>query len=133
MAGERDEDPLMSLGVSAHLARRYGEDQREFVEYLARILEGVMPDEAEVERRGGLFAEKRVRRLSLRLGGHRYTLDVPPKGPPAATRTRIVREVELKTDPMAFQDWLNEVGDALAEHARANERGSDALRKLLGG
>jgi hypothetical protein len=133
MADEKDEDPLMSMGVSAHLAQRYAEDQREFVEYLARVLEGVMPDETVVERRGGLFSQKRVRRLTLRLGGFRYTLEVPPKGSLAATRTRTVRGVELKTDPVAFDEWLNEVGGALAEHARANERGSDALRKLLGG
>jgi hypothetical protein len=132
MAHDLEDDDFIQLGVSANLARRYAADQREFVEYLATMLENVLPGEVEVARRGALFAHKTVSAIRLRLGEHAYSLEVPPHGPLIAQRTRIVRGIRLKTEPIPVEEWLAMVGEQVAEYARVNKEASAALSRILG-
>src|SRR5437588_12146046 len=104
------EDDLTKLGVSASLARRYMADQRDFVDYLAAALEKVLPGEVQVERRGGLFADKRIHALRVHVGHYLSTLPIPHHGPPPPTRTEVDRGIMLKTAAVPYGQWLSLLG-----------------------
>lgn len=62
------EDGWLKLGVAAELGKRYGADARDFVELLATLLQGALPEATTVERGGGwLSRAKPVRRLQVAL------------------------------------------------------------------
>ena len=80
------------------------------------VLAGALPDETEVERKGGLFQrEKPVRKVTVTLGDHIYTLEDLGRGPLAAHRAKVVRGITLKTEPLPTEDWL---ADLSAEDRR---------------
>ena len=126
------DDELTSLGVSASLARLYAADQRGFVEQLALTLESALPGEVEVERKGGLFAEKRICGLKVPLGDFLYVLRIPPRGPIDAERTKVVRGIKLKTESIQMEEWLTAVADEMSAYAETNLNTRDALKALLG-
>ena len=128
MTGEEFTD----VGVAGALANVYAEDARGFLPLLAIILSGAMPNETEVERRGGLFQrEKPVRKVSVTLGDSVYALEDLGRGPLAASRTKIVRGIKLKTDPLPVEEWLAELSGEIASRAKGNEKAFFALRSLL--
>jgi hypothetical protein len=139
MASENDTSPnaprdgLIQMGAAANLAALYAADGREFVEQLAAMLESALPDAAIIERSGGLFAKKKLSKITVRLGDWTYTLDVAGSGAPTASKTKTVRGIALKTQALAVDDWLREVGDALAMLARDSREASQALRNLVEG
>ena len=130
VADELEQDPGLRLGVAAALSRKYAADQRDFLELLAHMLETALAEETRVERGGGLFARKTVRRLNVDLGEHRYILEAG-RGQLAATRTRLVRGIALKTEPIPIEQWLEELGDAVDERVRANAAARSALARLV--
>ena len=128
MTGEEFTD----VGVAGALANVYAEDARGFLPLLAIILSGAMPNETEVERRGGLFQrEKPVRKVSVTLGDSVYALEDLGRGPLVASRTKIVRGIKLKTDPLPVEEWLAELSGEIASRAKGNEKAFFALRSLL--
>lgn len=136
MADRTDTDPedsdLIRLGVQANLARLYAEGQRDFVNDLASMLQTTLPDALDIERHGGLFAEKKIRALKVQLGDYLYTLTVPARGPLVATRTKMVRGIKLKTETVAMEEWLSGLGKDVAAHAQDNFQTREALQRLLG-
>ena len=134
MSDEAD-DPALAIGVAAALARQYSEDARTFLIGLAVLLENALPGEVTV-RRAGLFGTGRpVKRIEATLTAPdgavtRYRLEDAEHGPLTATRTRIVREIALKTEPIAADQWIAEVGAAVAERARHSKSARDALKTL---
>src|SRR5438128_675541 len=96
MSDPFEQQEWVKFGVAATLSKQYAADQRMFLDLLARMLEGALPDEAEIARKGGLFSKKTVQRVSLQIGTDRYTLEDPGRGPLRATRTKIVRNIALK-------------------------------------
>ncbi|HLK58494.1 MAG TPA: hypothetical protein VKU00_18135 [Chthonomonadaceae bacterium] len=132
MADEFEQQEWFKFGMAATLSKQYAADQRMFLELLAQMLEGALPGEAEIGRKGGLFSKKTVQRISLQIGSDRYTLEDPGRGPLRATRTRIVRNIALKTEEIPVQDWLAELGAALDERARTSQAAREALARLIG-
>lgn len=126
-----EDDGLIGIGVKASLARLFKTDQGRFVEELASTLERSLPDETRIERRGGLFAEKRVTAIRLHLGDSVYSLEVPARGGATAARAKIVRGIKLKTEPMRMEDWLSAVSQALGRFAETNQQARDALWNLV--
>lgn len=126
-----EDDGLIGIGVKASLARLFKTDQGRFVEELASTLERSLPDETRIERRGGLFAEKRVAAIHLHLGDSLYSLEVPARGGATAARAKIVRGIKLKTEPMRMEDWLSAVSQALGRFAETNQQARDALWNLV--
>ena len=131
MPDDLESDPLIRLGVAANLASRYAADQRDFLEYLASTLEHALPGAVEISRKGGLFGPRRVSALAITLGDHIYRLESGTAVHP--TRSRIVRGIKLKTEPLTMDTWLAEVGAALEEQARSSQAARDALEALFGG
>jgi hypothetical protein len=126
------EDGLTSLGVAGSLARRYAEDQRDFADYLAAILESSLPGESRIERKGGLFSEKKIAAIQVHLGDFIYRLEMPPHGSLIPTRTKIVRGIKLNTMNMNMQKWLEALGAAISEYAGTSQEASEALQQLMG-
>jgi hypothetical protein len=129
---EFSENNFSEVGVAGALAQVYARDTRGFLPLLAIVLAGAMPDETEVERKGGLFQrEKPVRRVTVTLGDHIYSLEDFGRGPLAAQRTKVVRGIRLKTEPMPTELWLADLSAEIATRAHQNEKAFFALKNLV--
>ncbi len=128
MTGEE----FSEVGVAGALAHAYAQDARGFLPLLAAVLSGTLPDETEIERRGGLFQkDKPVRKISVTLGDSVYTLEDLGRGPLAASRVKIVRGITLKTEAIPTEDWLAEMSAEIHARAQRNEKAFFALKSLL--
>ncbi len=122
-----------ALGLAGSLAHSYAQDARGFLPLLAAVLESAMPEETEVERKGGLFQkQKPVRQVSVTLDDQIYTLEDTGRGPLVAQRVKIVRGIVLKTDSLPIEEWLSELGAAITASAGRSEKAFFALKDLLG-
>src|SRR6266542_5212055 len=126
------EQDWLQFGVAAALAKKYAADEHLFLEQLASMLQAVLPADTKLERQGGLFSPKTVRRVSVTLDNARYALEADGRRPLSASRSRIVRGIALKTEPLPVQDLLSELGSALAERAKASEATRTALSRFVG-
>ena len=132
MSDDFEQQEWLKFGVAATLSKQYAQDERQFLEQLAVMLEAALPGEIDIGRRGGFFAKKTVQRVAATLGENRYTLEDTGHGPLQASRTRIVRGIALKTEPLPTQDWLGELGAALDERARTSAHAREALSRMVG-
>lgn len=106
-------------------------DLRTFVEELAAKLEGALPGQVKVERKGGLFArEKRAHRLQVTVGDQRYDLTAEGSGV-QASRARAVRGIVLKTEPLPLERWIDALSRDLAAQAQESEQARLALERLI--
>ena len=129
-----DQESWETLGVSAALANSYAQDARGFLPLLAGFLQASLPDATQIERRGGLFQKtKPIHKITVTLGENVYTLEDKGHGPLTAQRTKIVRNIRLKTDPVRVEEWLAAVSEEITRHAQRNEAAFFALRELLRG
>ena len=125
-------EEFSEVGVAGALASAYAQDTRGFLPLLAIVLTGCMPEETQVERKGGLFQkEKPIRRILVTLGDNIYTLEDLGRGPLAASRVKVVRGITLKTDPLPTEDWLAELSGEISARAAKNEKAFFALKNLL--
>ena len=132
MADDFEQQEWVKFGVAATLSKQYAADQRDFLDLLAKMLTGLMDQETEITMRGGLFSKKTIQRITVTLGENRYTLEDPGRGPLHAARVRVVRGIALKTEPMAVQDWVADLSEALDERANSSAEARNALARLLG-
>ncbi len=128
MTGEE----FSEVGVAGALAHAYAQDARGFLPLLAVVLTGTLPDETQIERKGGLFQkEKPVRKISVTLGDNRYTLEDLGRGPLAASRVKIVRGITLQTKALPVEEWLAEMSAEISARAASSEKAFFALKSLL--
>lgn len=128
MTGEE----FSEVGVAGALAHAYAQDARTFLPLLAQVLTSALPDESQVERRGGLFQrEKPIRKVTVTLGDSIYTLEDLGRGPLAARLAKVVRGITLKTEVVAVEDWLADLSAHVASRAQQNEKAFFALKNLL--
>ena len=128
MTGEE----FSQVGVAGALAHAYAQDARGFLPLLAVVLTGTLPDETEIERKGGLFQkDKPIRKIAVTLGDNIYTLEDLGRGPLAASRVKIVRGIKLKTDSLPTEEWLAELSQEISARAQKNEKAFFALKSLL--
>lgn len=132
MSDDFEQQEWFKVGMAATLAREYAADQRTFLELLAQMLERALPDETQVTRKGGLFTKKTVQRVVVTMNEDRYTLEDPGRGPLQAARTRVVRGIALKTEPITAEEWVNALGSTLDERARTSAETRAALARLVG-
>ena len=127
-----DGDPMEFELLAASL-RADSTDLHVFTEALANKLEGALPAQTEVERKGGgLFGgPKRVTALSVQMGASRYELRVEKHGL-QCTRGKAVRGIVLKTDQLNLDEWIEGLSRALTEQASQSEQARVALERLVG-
>lgn len=126
-----DQDDLQFEMVAASL-RADTRDLKAFVEALAVKLEGALPNQAVVDRRGdGLFSrEKRVHRIEVHMGDMSYVLTFE-RGRVETSRARAVRGIVLKTEVVPLDAWVDDLSRELAEQAQTSEQARLALEQLL--
>jgi len=132
MSDPFEEQEWFKFGVAATLSKQAAGDQREFLNLLAQMLERALPEDTQIERKGGFFAKKTLHKVIVMLGENRYTLEDPGRGPLLASRTRIVRSIALKTESIPVETWVQELGAALDERARSSATAREALVRLIG-
>jgi hypothetical protein len=121
------------LDLVAASLRADATDLDAFVEALAVKLEGALPGQVDVERKGGLLgANKRVRRIEVALGDQRYELEFE-RGRVTCRRRSVVRGIALKTQELDLDAWIAALSQDLVEEAERSERGREALARLLEG
>jgi hypothetical protein len=118
-----------SLGVAGALLSRYRQDQQALLDQLATFLESTLPQQTSVRRTLGVLGPRRTTSVSLELGSMRYELTQAKSL--EAQRTRVVRSVAVRTEPMAIEDWLTELSSALAAELERTGVGRQALERLL--
>ncbi len=107
-------------------------DLKAYLEAMATKLEGALPAQTTVERKGGGFfsKEKKVHRIAVSLGDNRYELKAEG-GQLETTFARAVRGIVLKTERLPLDDWIDALSRDLAESARSSEQSRLALERLL--
>jgi hypothetical protein len=124
------DDPALSFDrVSASL-RADARDLAVFLEVLAAKFAGALPSAVTVEHEGGLLSRKRVKRLQVQLGEHRYELARAGSGL-EGRRSHSVRGITLRTEVLAIEDWITALAEHLAEQAKGSEKAREALDRLL--
>jgi hypothetical protein len=126
------DDPELSFDRVAASLRADARDLEVFLEVLAAKLLDALPSAVAVEHEGGLFAKKRVKRVQVQLGEHRYELG-RTRGGLEGRHSHSVRGITLKTEVLAIEEWIAALSRHLAEHARGSEQARQALDRLLRG
>jgi hypothetical protein len=116
-----------SASVAAILAQRTREDRTALLDELVAMLAGTLPG-VHVER---TLLRRRVTAIHVPLNGYVYALKRHAKDEIEASRMQEVRGVVIRTDPMAIDAFLAELGLALDEELKRTERGRDALRAWM--
>jgi hypothetical protein len=106
-------------------------DLKTFMEVLATKLEDVLPEATSVERSGGLFSKKHVRRIGIDLGENHYELTSEDERL-TPSRWKAVRGIVLKREQLPLDLWIENLSRDLAEQARQSEQARLALERLLG-
>lgn len=122
----------LDFELVASSLRADSRDLTTFVEALAVKLEGALPGQSMVERRGGgLFSrEKRVHRIQVTLGDQRYEL-IADGSRLETSCAKAVRGIVLKTEVLPLDAWIDRLSRGLAEHAQTSEQARVALGRLL--
>jgi hypothetical protein len=127
------EDPGFDL-VAASL-RADTTDLVAFVEALATKLEGALPGDVVVERKGGGVlsrGSKHVRRISVGMEEGRYDLEWA--GAQLQTsRCSEVRGIVIKSERLGLDEWIDALSRELTERAQQSERSRVAIQRLLEG
>ena len=126
------DDGALGFDVLAASLRADARDLELFLEVLAAKLIDALPGRVGVEHEGGLISRKRVKRVAVDLGEHRYELARAPGGL-AGRHSHQVRGITLKTEQLPIEDWITALSRHLAEQARDSEQGRVALQRLING
>jgi hypothetical protein len=127
------EDPGFDL-VAASL-RADTTDLVAFVEALAVKLEGALPGDVTVERKGGGLLSrgtKRVQRISVGMDEGRYDLEWAGRQI-QTSRCNEVRGIVIKSERLGLDEWIDALSRELTERARQSERSRVAIQRLLEG
>jgi hypothetical protein len=127
------EDPGFDL-VAASL-RADTTDLVAFVEALATKLEGALPGDVTVERKGGGLlgrGTKQVRRISVAMQEGSYDLEWAGAQLQTSRRSE-VRGIVIKSERLTLDEWIDALSRELTERAQKSERSRVALQRLLEG
>jgi hypothetical protein len=123
---------LPSFDLDAAGLRADGRDLTAGVEVLALKLEAALPSECRVQRRSrSLFnREKVVESIDVRLGDSHYELR-QDRGRIDANRSKEVRGVVIKREPLGLADWVAGLEAELREQAQTSAAARQALERLV--
>jgi hypothetical protein len=127
------EDPGFDL-VAASL-RADTTDLVAFVEALAVKLEGALPGDVTVTRKGGGLLSrgtKRVQRISVGMDEGRYDLEWAGQQI-QTSRCNEVRGIVIKSERLGLDEWIDALSRELTERAQQSERSRVAIQRLLEG
>jgi hypothetical protein len=126
-------DSEETFDLAAAGLRTDGTDLRMSVEVLAAKLESSLPGRCRVERHGGGLlgrGAKRVRRLTIDLGGSTYELNVSDEQI-EGFRGREVGGISIKREPLTPDAWIDALTTELQSEAQRSAQARSALEGLL--
>jgi hypothetical protein len=106
------------------------QDSKAFLSALATKLSGALPQQTNVQYRGGLMAKKSVKAVEVDLADVRYRLE-DEHGRLSALRQKVVRGIVLKNETIPVEQWIDELSQTLSTEAQQSESGRAALQQLL--
>ena len=125
--GEPVDIDLVSASLRADMS-----DVGAFVESLAAKLEEMLPGLVKIQRaRQGFMGPKVVRQIAVDVDGGRLQLDRRDRDVLDCKTARVSGGIVLKTEPIDFDAWLDQLGHALAAEADRSQRTRQALERLL--
>jgi hypothetical protein len=122
--------PALRLDVFATVLRRQAADADELLGFLAERLARALPDAVRVSRRGPL-GTGRVRGVRMVLPHVEFELRRGAAGTLEAFIGKAVGGVVLRHDPVALEDWINQLAGALEDVAAHSESSRYALRSII--
>lgn len=131
MADSIEDSAWVKLGVAAALHRRLLSDVRDLLPFLAKMFDEALPGEAQIETRGW-FSSKRVVGVAVKLGDTRIAIRDPGAGPLVATKTKVVRGIELKTSEAPLEECVAEIGAAVEARLAKTAGDHATLKRALG-
>jgi hypothetical protein len=126
-------DSEETFDLAAAGLRADGGDLRASVEVLAAKLESALPGRCRVERHGGGLlgrGAKRVRRLTIDVGGSTYELNVSDEQV-EGFRGREVGGISIKREPLSPDAWIAALTAELQTEAQRSAQARSALQRLL--
>jgi hypothetical protein len=130
MAEETDPG-LLAASMAAGLGREAAGDRELFLSLLVEALAPALGERLQVERGGWLRRDGPIRRIRLDLEDDHFTLEVGKGGALAASRSRVVRGIALKTETLPVEAWLKAMTESLAEYARTHREALEALKRRV--
>jgi hypothetical protein len=122
----------LDIDLVAASLRADSSDVGTFVEGLAAKLEDLLPGRCRVERsRRGFMGPKQVRSITVDAGSVRLEMRRDEHDQIDTRFARVSGGITLKTEPMAIDDWMSALGEALTAEAGRSERTRQALERLL--
>jgi hypothetical protein len=118
--------------LSAAWYRKAQGDLQAFLEGFATRMEGAIPGHVTVERRrDGLFSNTRhVAKVAIDTGPNVYTVALESNHL-SALRSKAVRGVTLKSEPLDFPDWLAALNADIQRLAERTGAAHDVLHDFL--
>ncbi len=121
----------LSFDILAASLRQDGGDILAFLEILAKKLEGAIPNQTVVERRGSLFSKsKPVSAIHVMLGDMKYSL-LQNRGRLEAQRIKVVRDIALKTETIPVDQWVEKLSQELLVLASESTAIREGLERFL--
>jgi hypothetical protein len=124
-------EPMRMELFAASLRSDYT-DAKAFLEALAVKLEGSLPQHTFVTRQSSIFSRDHpVKEIAVSLGDYQYRIGKQRQGPLLAQRAKVVRGIVLKTEPIAVEQWIEELASGLAQVAASSAQARAALERFL--
>ncbi len=123
--------PVDDFDLLAAALRADTSDLHAWMAALGVKLAGALPDRVTL-RHSGMLGRGPVEGLSADLGQWRFGLRLD-HGHIVAERTHVVRNIALKSEALALDDWIDALAHSLAEISAISARERAALLNLLEG
>lgn len=121
-----------TFDLSAASWRRGLTDEKAHVEALATRLSSALPGSTKVEREHHLFSsEQAVRLIEVEFDTTVYRLHFDKRHGLSTERAKVVRGIALKTETLAFPDWLAGLSEELTELGKTHEDTRATLERFL--
>ncbi len=102
---------------------------------LAELLRSISPNGVKIrQRKKGLFSkETLIEEISIRLGDQLYAItNSKSSNPIVCSRSKIVRDIVIKTDELTMDKWAASLAQQAALEAERSAASRAALNRILG-
>lgn len=121
-----------SFDLSAAEWRKDVTDEATLAEALAVRLEEALPGKTIVERSRSWFSKKTsLKSLVVRFDDDQFQLTCDKREGIRASKAEMGRGIVLKTKPLDFPLWLDELSSALQVYAQQHEETREELQRFL--
>ncbi len=132
---EKESFKPSQLELLAASLRLDASDMQSSLAALGRLLQSISPSGVKVETRkkGILARESFIYEISIRLGNQIYAItNTKPQGQIICSRSKVVRDIVIKTDELTMDKWAASLAQQVASEADQSAASRDAINRILG-